>query len=93
MTFPPPPANAGAVAATITGSTREQADKRDTTCGVACHSRFDPFGLVTLSYDGIGRYRTTDPTSTPPGGPLDDSATVAAGVAGDCGSFMSCSFC
>jgi hypothetical protein len=78
--LPPPPANAGAVAATITGSTREQANTRDTTCGAGCHGRFDPFGLVTLSYDGIGRYRTTDPTSTPPGAPVDVSATVIAGV-------------
>jgi hypothetical protein len=78
--LPPPPPNAGAVAATITGSTREQAEKRDATCGAGCHGRFDPFGLVTLSYDGIGRYRTTDPTSTPPGAPLDTSATVIANV-------------
>lgn len=78
--LPPPPANAGAVAAQITGSTREQADKRDSTCGTACHVRFDPFGLVTLGYDGIGRYRTTDPTTTPPGGPLDTTATVMGHV-------------
>jgi hypothetical protein len=78
--LPPPPANAGAVAATLTGSSREQAEKRDTTCGAGCHGRFDPFGLVTLNYDGIGRYRTTDPTSTPPGAALDTSATVIANV-------------
>jgi Protein of unknown function (DUF1592)/Protein of unknown function (DUF1588)/Protein of unknown function (DUF1595)/Protein of unknown function (DUF1587) len=78
--LPPPPQGATAVAATITGSSREQALKRDTTCGAACHGHFDPFGLVTLSYDGIGRYRTTDPTTTPPGGPIDDTATVAAGI-------------
>jgi hypothetical protein len=78
--LPPPPAGASAVAATITGSTRQQAMIRDMGCGAACHGRFDPFGLVTLSYDGIGRYRTTDPTTTPPGGPIDDSATVVAGL-------------
>jgi Protein of unknown function (DUF1592)/Protein of unknown function (DUF1588)/Protein of unknown function (DUF1595) len=78
--LPPPPANASAVAATFTGSTRQQSIERDTTCGISCHGRFDPFGLVTLSYDGIGRYRTTDPTTTPPGGPIDDSATIPAGV-------------
>jgi Protein of unknown function (DUF1592)/Protein of unknown function (DUF1588)/Protein of unknown function (DUF1595) len=78
--LPPPPDNALSVAATITGSTRQQALTRDTTCGSSCHGRFDPFGLVTLSYDGIGRYRTTDPTTTPPGGPIDDTATVSAGV-------------
>jgi len=81
--LPPPPANASAVAATFTGSTRQQSIQRDTTCGAACHGRFDPFGLVTLSYDGIGRYRTTDPTTTPPGGPIDDTATVPAGVLQD----------
>jgi hypothetical protein len=79
-TLPPPPANAGAIAATFMGSTRQQSIQRDTTCGAGCHGRFDPFGLVTLSYDGIGRYRTTDPTSTPPGGPVDDSATIPVGV-------------
>ena len=78
--LPPPPANANTIAATITGSTRQQATTRDTTCGAACHGRFDPFGLATLSYDGIGRYRTTDPTTTPPGAPEDDSATVIPGV-------------
>ncbi|HVZ73407.1 MAG TPA: DUF1592 domain-containing protein [Polyangia bacterium] len=81
--LPPPPANAGTVAATIKGSTREQAITRDATCGSICHGRFDPFGLVTLDYDGIGRYRTADPTSTPPGAPIDASATVLAGVLTD----------
>ena len=78
--LPPPPADATTVAATFTGSTRQQSIERDTTCGVSCHGRFDPFGLVTLSYDGIGRYRTADPTTTPPGGPENDSATILAGV-------------
>jgi hypothetical protein len=78
--LPPPPADALTIAATFTGSTRQQSILRDTTCGAGCHGRFDPFGLVTLSYDGIGRYRTTDPTTTPPGGPIDDSATVPVGV-------------
>ncbi len=78
--LPPPPGNAGAVAATIMGSSREQAMIRDAGCGRACHGQFDAFGLVTLSYDGIGRYRTTDPTSTPPGGPIDTTATISAGI-------------
>jgi hypothetical protein len=82
-TLPPPPANASMVAATITGSTREQAHTRDTTCGGVCHGRFDPFGLVTLGYDGIGRYRTTDPTTTPPGAPVDETASVPAGILND----------
>jgi hypothetical protein len=78
--LPPPPAGATAAAALITGSTRQQAMTRDMGCGIACHGHFDPFGLVTLSYDGIGRFRTTDPTTTPPGGPLDVSAIVDAGL-------------
>jgi len=78
--LPPPPANAADVAKTITGSSREQAMTRDNGCGRACHGQFDAFGLVTLNYDGIGRYRTTDPTSTPPGAPLDTSAVVQAGI-------------
>jgi len=80
---PNPPAGAAAIAATITGSTRQQAMIRDMGCGSACHGHFDPFGLVTLSYDGIGRYRTTDPTTTPPGGPIDDTSTVVAGLLTD----------
>lgn len=78
--LPPPPGNAGDVAKTITGSTREQAMTRDNGCGKACHGHFDPFGLVTLDYDSIGRYRTTDPTSMPPGAPIDTTATVTANV-------------
>ena len=85
-TLPPPPANAASVAATITGSTREQAHTRDTTCGGGCHGRFDPFGLVTLGYDGIGRYRTTDPTTTPPGAAVDASASVPPGILNDASS-------
>ncbi len=49
-------------------------------CGVGCHDLFDPLGLVTMSYDGIGRYRTTDPSTTPPNGPVDDSANIPVGV-------------
>ncbi|HEY2903984.1 MAG TPA: DUF1592 domain-containing protein [Polyangia bacterium] len=78
--LPPPPQDATTIAATQTGSTREQAMTRDGTCGAGCHGRFDPFGLVTLEYDNIGRFRTTDPTSTPPGAPIDSSASIAAGV-------------
>jgi hypothetical protein len=44
------------------------------SCG-ACHAGFDPFGLVTESYDPIGRYRTVDPEK---GGPIDNSATIAS---------------
>jgi hypothetical protein len=87
--LPPPPSNAASVAMSLTGeSTRQQAAYRDAVepgvsgsgCGAGCHGRFDPFGLVTMSYDNIGRYRTTDPSTTPPGGPIDSSSIVAPGV-------------
>jgi hypothetical protein len=92
--LPLPPPNALAVAATLTGDpTRYQAEYRDgpiaegdggvvlgSGCGVGCHSRFDPFGLPTMSYDGIGRYRTTDPSTIPPNGPVDDSSNIPMGV-------------
>ena len=87
--LPPPPANAASVAMTLTGeSTRQQAAYRDAVqpgvsgsgCGAGCHGRFDPFGLVTMNYDSIGRYRTTDPSTTPPGAPIDSSSVVAPGV-------------
>ncbi len=88
---PAPPANANSVAAMHANeSTRQQAAFRDAPipgvmgsgCGAGCHGRFDPFGLVTMSYDSIGRYRTTDPSTTPPNQPVDDSAQVPAGVLG-----------
>ena len=87
--LPPPPPNAASVAMTLTGeSTRQQAAYRDgvepgvsgSGCGAGCHGRFDPFGLVTMNYDSIGRYRTTDPSTTPPGAPIDSSSVVAPGV-------------
>jgi hypothetical protein len=68
-----PPANADAVFATLTGTEREKALKRDAlSCG-GCHASFDPFGLVTENFDPIGRHRTIDPES---GGPIDTSATI-----------------
>jgi hypothetical protein len=33
-----------------------------------------------LNYDNTGRYRTTDPTSTPPGGPINTVAYVLPAV-------------
>jgi hypothetical protein len=70
-----PPPNEDAVFQTLTGTEREKALKRDTlgSCG-ACHNLFDPFGLVSESYDPIGRYRSTDPQK--PGIPIDTSAVI-----------------
>jgi len=74
ITIGDPPADATAVFATLMGTEREKALQRDKlSCG-GCHGAFDPFGLVTESYDPIGRYRTTDPEK---GGPIDNSATIA----------------
>jgi hypothetical protein len=68
-----PPANADAVFATLTGTEREKALKRDAlSCG-GCHASFDPFGLVTENFDPIGRHRAMDPDK---GGPVDTSATI-----------------
>jgi hypothetical protein len=92
--LPPPPPTEGTGTMQLTGdSTRYQAAYRDgpiaeadggvvagSGCGVGCHDLFDPLGLVTMSYDGIGRYRTTDPSTTPPNGPVDDSANIPVGV-------------
>jgi len=69
-----PPPGALAAAMGMKGSTIEIAHQRDTGCGFLCHGRFDPFGIVTLNYDGSGVYRTKDPTSTPPGAPIDNVA-------------------
>jgi hypothetical protein len=69
-----PPAGALTAAMGMKGSTYEVAHQRDTSCGFLCHGRFDPFGIVTLNYDGSGKYRTTDPTSTPPGAPINTVA-------------------
>jgi hypothetical protein len=41
---------------------------------LGCHSQFDPFGLTLESFDGIGRYRTTDDK----GGPIDPSVDLSA---------------
>src|SRR5439155_15830444 len=69
-----PPANADAVFSTLTGTEREKALKRDAlSCG-ACHASFDPFGLVTESFDPIGRHRSIDPETH---GPVDTTATIA----------------
>jgi len=41
---------------------------------LACHAQFDPFGLALESFDGIGKYRTTDEK----GGPIDPSVDLSA---------------
>ncbi|HKQ68189.1 MAG TPA: DUF1592 domain-containing protein [Polyangiaceae bacterium] len=67
------PDNATAEFAKLMGTQREKALKRNAmSCG-ACHKSFDPFGLVTQSYDAMGRYRTVDPETK---GPVDTTAEI-----------------
>jgi hypothetical protein len=71
-----PPANADSVFATLMGTPRQKALARDKlSCG-ACHGSFDPFGLVTESFDPIGRFRTVDPDPAAMGGAIETSATI-----------------
>lgn len=62
-TIPPPPADAGSIAADeVAGdglSIRERltAHRRDASCH-NCHARFDAFGFALENYDPVGRWRT-----------------------------------
>jgi hypothetical protein len=60
--LPPPPANVPpAKPASAGGTTRERFVEHDSNdCARACHGLIDPIGFAFESYDGIGRYRTTD---------------------------------
>lgn len=62
-----PPPNADEVFKTLMGTDREKAQARNALpqCG-ACHAFFDPFGMVSNSFDAIGRYRTIDPQDNKP---------------------------
>ena len=59
---PPPPADAGSIAADDVGSTgatirqRLAAHRRDTSCN-NCHSRIDPLGFALEHFDPLGRWR------------------------------------
>ncbi|HVA47438.1 MAG TPA: DUF1592 domain-containing protein [Pirellulales bacterium] len=85
---PPPPADAGSIAADDVqpdGRTlreRLQAHRRETSC-VNCHSRMDPLGFALEQYDSIGRwrerYRDDQPIDT--SGVLNDGAEIS-GVSG-----------
>jgi hypothetical protein len=77
---PPPPANAGSIAADDTpadGKTvrqRLEAHRQDATC-VHCHSRIDPLGFALEHYDSLGRWRATYRNNDP----IDDSLAVGDG--------------
>ena len=61
---PPPPADAGSIAAdevVANGKSirqRLEAHRRDSSCH-NCHSRFDALGFALENYDPLGRFRTT----------------------------------
>jgi hypothetical protein len=85
---PPPPANAGSIAADeapADGKTvrqRLEAHRQDAAC-VSCHSRIDPLGFALEHYDSLGRWRSTYVN----GDPIDDALTLASGksIAGPAG--------
>ncbi|MBI1353932.1 MAG: DUF1592 domain-containing protein [Acidobacteria bacterium] len=74
---PPPPPNAGSIAAddkafgSDTVFERLQAHKRNATCA-GCHNRIDPLGFPLEHYDTIGRWRNEYPN----GQPIHDSGTL-----------------
>ena len=72
--LPEPPANLNVVPPPPDGkrNMRERLARHsaDPTCA-ACHKLMDPLGLAFESYDGIGRYRTTDV-----GKPIDTAGTL-----------------
>jgi hypothetical protein len=77
---PPPPANAGSIAADDSpgdGKTvrqRLEAHRSDATC-VNCHSRIDPLGFALEHYDLLGRWRDTYRG----GETIDDAITIGEG--------------
>jgi len=66
--IPAPPADAFEKAAKMMGTEREIAAQRAMNTCVACHGRFDPFGLTYQTYDAIGRYSTTQQVVKKPDG-------------------------
>ncbi len=78
---PPPPANAGSIAADDTpadGKTvrqRLEAHRQDATC-VNCHSRIDPLGFALEHYDSLGRWRATYRNDEP----IDDAIMLSGGA-------------
>jgi hypothetical protein len=81
---PPPPANAGSIAADDVQADgqsvkqRLEAHRRDATC-VNCHSRMDPLGFALEHYDTIGRWRQHyhGERSIDSSGVLNDGVTIS----------------
>jgi hypothetical protein len=79
----PPDSLKSAVAAAMnsldTQTVHQQvASRANGICG-ACHSHFDPFGLVLDNYDDIGKYRTIDDL----GGPVDSTTSMPVELGGE----------
>ena len=61
---PPPPADAGSIAADdvtgdgLTVGQRLEAHRNDASCA-SCHTRIDPLGFALENFDAIGRWRNT----------------------------------
>jgi hypothetical protein len=78
---PPPPANAGSIAADESpadGKTvrqRLEAHRRDATCA-NCHARIDPLGFALEHFDLLGRWRETYRN----GEPIEDTLTLDDGT-------------
>lgn len=77
---PPPPADAGSIAADdvsvdkLTIRQRLEAHRREVSCR-NCHARIDPLGFTLEQYDAIGRWRDTYRD----GQPIDVSGTLFGG--------------
>lgn len=73
VAIPPPPDGATAANAALPkdSTERDRAAYRAANTCKACHANFDPLGLATERYDGIGRYSETNPH-----GAIDTSSTV-----------------
>jgi hypothetical protein len=75
--LPPPPANAAVIPPDLPSPTTTRAFFEDLTASdkcMACHQQINPIGFGFESYDGIGRYRTTEK-----GFPVDASGALTAG--------------
>jgi hypothetical protein len=81
---PPPPADAGSIAAEdvladgLTVRKRLEAHRTEASC-INCHSRIDPLGFALEHYDPIGRWRDEYRDGQPidPNGTLSDGTEIA----------------
>lgn len=81
---PPPPADAGSIAADdvqtdgLSLKQRLEVHRRNATC-MNCHSRMDPLGFALENYDPIGRWRDRYRDGQPidAGGVLNDGVEIA----------------